>query len=121
MFIFCSPDRSYCVCGPNLKGVGNDDFYETKSSFGVQVVQVIYVSVYCCINHFVGRGRFSFSLCSLAEIMVDTADFEYFNYLLDMTLVVHFWLDQLNCAFFLFSLVTYVPTSQNQLLIPLLN
>ncbi|XP_075509748.1 serine/threonine-protein kinase VPS15-like [Primulina tabacum] len=35
----CSPDRSYCVCGPCVKGVGNDDFYETKSSFGVQVVQ----------------------------------------------------------------------------------
>ncbi|KAK7272737.1 hypothetical protein RJT34_29543 [Clitoria ternatea] len=34
-----SPDRSYCICGPNLKGVGSDDFYETKSSFGVQVVQ----------------------------------------------------------------------------------
>ncbi|XP_057759581.1 serine/threonine-protein kinase VPS15-like [Arachis stenosperma] len=34
-----SPDRSYCICGPNIKGVGNDDFYETKSSFGVQVVQ----------------------------------------------------------------------------------
>ncbi|XP_022638458.1 phosphoinositide 3-kinase regulatory subunit 4 [Vigna radiata var. radiata] len=34
-----SPDRSYCICGPNLKGIGNDDFYETKSSFGVQVVQ----------------------------------------------------------------------------------
>ncbi|KAI3447049.1 hypothetical protein Pfo_003714 [Paulownia fortunei] len=35
----CSPDRSYCVCGPSIKGIGNDDFYETKSSFGVQVVQ----------------------------------------------------------------------------------
>ncbi|OMO58344.1 phosphoinositide 3-kinase regulatory subunit 4 [Corchorus olitorius] len=35
----CSPDRSYCICGPNLKGVGNDDFYETRSSFGAQVVQ----------------------------------------------------------------------------------
>ncbi|KAL6974474.1 Serine/threonine-protein kinase [Sarracenia purpurea var. burkii] len=35
----CSPDRSYSVCGPSLKGIGNDDFYETKSSFGVQVVQ----------------------------------------------------------------------------------
>lgn len=34
-----SPDRSYCICGPNLKGVGNDDFYEIKSSFGAQVVQ----------------------------------------------------------------------------------
>ncbi|KAI4350784.1 hypothetical protein L6164_005200 [Bauhinia variegata] len=34
-----SPDRSYSVCGPNLKGVGNDDFYEIKSSSGVQVVQ----------------------------------------------------------------------------------
>ncbi|KAM5546499.1 hypothetical protein ABKV19_002433 [Rosa sericea] len=34
-----SPDRSYCICGPNLKGVGNDDFYGTRSSFGVQVVQ----------------------------------------------------------------------------------
>lgn len=49
LFFFCSPDRSYCICGPNLKGVGNDDFYETKSSFGVQVVQVIYVSVDCYI------------------------------------------------------------------------
>ncbi|KAK6151856.1 hypothetical protein DH2020_014491 [Rehmannia glutinosa] len=35
----CSPDRSYCVCGPSIKGITNDDFYETKSSFGVQVVQ----------------------------------------------------------------------------------
>lgn len=36
----CSPDRSYSICGPTIKGVGNDEFYETKSSFGVQVVQV---------------------------------------------------------------------------------
>jgi len=51
---FCgSPDRSYCICGPNLKGVGNDDFYETKSSFGVQVVQVIYVSVFQIFMSFV--------------------------------------------------------------------
>ncbi|XP_047338375.1 serine/threonine-protein kinase VPS15 [Impatiens glandulifera] len=35
----CSPDRSYCVCGPSIKGVGNDDFYETKSSCGMQIVQ----------------------------------------------------------------------------------
>lgn len=34
-----SPEKSYCLCGPNLKGVGNDDFYETRSNFGVQVVQ----------------------------------------------------------------------------------
>ncbi|KAK1377666.1 Serine/threonine-protein kinase VPS15 [Heracleum sosnowskyi] len=34
-----SPDQSYCICGPTIKGVANDDFYETKSSFGVQVVQ----------------------------------------------------------------------------------
>ncbi|XP_004306431.1 PREDICTED: phosphoinositide 3-kinase regulatory subunit 4-like [Fragaria vesca subsp. vesca] len=34
-----SPERSYCICGPNLKGVGNDDFYGIRSSFGVQVVQ----------------------------------------------------------------------------------
>lgn len=34
-----SPDRSYCICGPNLKGVGNDDFYETRNNLGVQVVQ----------------------------------------------------------------------------------
>ncbi|KAK4479122.1 hypothetical protein RD792_014633 [Penstemon davidsonii] len=35
----CSPDRSYCVCGPSIKGVVKDDLYETKSSFGVQIVQ----------------------------------------------------------------------------------
>lgn len=35
----CSPERTYCVCGPSIKGVGNDEFYETKSSFGVQIVQ----------------------------------------------------------------------------------
>lgn len=35
-----SPDRSYCVSGPNVKGAGNDSFCEAKSSFGVQVVQV---------------------------------------------------------------------------------
>ncbi|XP_010267111.1 PREDICTED: probable serine/threonine-protein kinase vps15 isoform X2 [Nelumbo nucifera] len=35
----CSPDRSYSVCGPSLKGIGNGEFYETRSSFGVQVVQ----------------------------------------------------------------------------------
>lgn len=34
-----SPDRSYCICGPSLKGAKNEEFYETKSSFGVQVVQ----------------------------------------------------------------------------------
>ncbi|GAB2219712.1 hypothetical protein Droror1_Dr00007349 [Drosera rotundifolia] len=33
------PERSYCMCGPTIKGVGNDEVYETKSSFGVQVVQ----------------------------------------------------------------------------------
>ncbi|KAK9071984.1 hypothetical protein SSX86_008415 [Deinandra increscens subsp. villosa] len=33
------PERTYCVCGPSINGVGNDEFYETKSSFGVQVVQ----------------------------------------------------------------------------------
>ncbi|KAL4563875.1 hypothetical protein LXL04_027923 [Taraxacum kok-saghyz] len=37
----CSPDRSYCICGPSIKGVGNDEFYETKSSFGAQIVQEI--------------------------------------------------------------------------------
>lgn len=35
----CSPERTYCISGPSVKGVGNDEFYETKSSFGVQVVQ----------------------------------------------------------------------------------
>lgn len=40
---YCSPDRSYSICGPNLKGVGNDEFYETKSNFGVQIVQVCFV------------------------------------------------------------------------------
>ncbi|XP_056167022.1 serine/threonine-protein kinase VPS15-like isoform X1 [Syzygium oleosum] len=35
----CSPDRTYSVCGPNIKGIGNDDFYESRSSFGVQIVQ----------------------------------------------------------------------------------
>nr|GLL20620.1 phosphoinositide 3-kinase regulatory subunit 4-like [Ipomoea trifida] len=35
----CSPERTYCVCGPSIKGVPNDDFYEVKSSFGAQVVQ----------------------------------------------------------------------------------
>lgn len=43
LFIYCSPDRSYCICGPNLKGVGNDDFYGTRSSFGVQIVQVSFL------------------------------------------------------------------------------
>ncbi|XP_057538324.1 serine/threonine-protein kinase VPS15 isoform X1 [Amaranthus tricolor] len=33
------PERSYCVCGPTIKGLGNDELYESKSSFGVQVVQ----------------------------------------------------------------------------------
>ncbi|XP_072977494.1 serine/threonine-protein kinase VPS15 isoform X1 [Typha angustifolia] len=34
-----SPDRSYCVCGPSTKGIGNDEFFDIRSSFGVQVVQ----------------------------------------------------------------------------------
>ncbi|KAG0468630.1 hypothetical protein HPP92_017958 [Vanilla planifolia] len=33
------PERSYTICGPSAVGVGNDDRYEIKSSFGVQVVQ----------------------------------------------------------------------------------
>lgn len=36
-----SPERSYCVCGPSAKGIGNDAVYDVRSSFGVQVVQVI--------------------------------------------------------------------------------
>lgn len=40
-FMICSPERSYCVCGPSTKGVGNDGYYDIRSSFGVQVVQVI--------------------------------------------------------------------------------
>ncbi|KAJ3695547.1 hypothetical protein LUZ60_000924 [Juncus effusus] len=34
-----SPERSYCVCGPSTKGIGNDSVYDVRSSFGVQVVQ----------------------------------------------------------------------------------
>lgn len=34
-----SPERSYSVCGPLIKGDKNDDTYEAKSNFGVQVVQ----------------------------------------------------------------------------------
>ncbi|ESQ54300.1 hypothetical protein EUTSA_v10024212mg [Eutrema salsugineum] len=36
---YSSPERSYCICGPSLKGVGNDDFYELKSNSGVKFVQ----------------------------------------------------------------------------------
>ncbi|GAB4852674.1 Serine/threonine-protein kinase [Ancistrocladus abbreviatus] len=35
----CRPEKSYCMCGPTIKGIGNDEVYETRSSFGVQVVQ----------------------------------------------------------------------------------
>ncbi|GAB2292419.1 Serine/threonine-protein kinase [Dionaea muscipula] len=35
----CRPERSYCMCGPTIKGVGNDEVFETRSSFGVQIVQ----------------------------------------------------------------------------------
>ncbi|KAI4380720.1 hypothetical protein MLD38_006881 [Melastoma candidum] len=34
-----SPDRTYCMCGPTIKGIANDEFYEARSLFGVQVVQ----------------------------------------------------------------------------------
>ncbi|KAK9099167.1 hypothetical protein Syun_026212 [Stephania yunnanensis] len=37
-----SPDRSYCVCGPSMKGRGNDEVYEARSCCGVQVVQEAY-------------------------------------------------------------------------------
>lgn len=33
------PEQSFCVAGPSAKGVGNDECYDIKSSFGVQVVQ----------------------------------------------------------------------------------
>ncbi|RID77924.1 hypothetical protein BRARA_A00792 [Brassica rapa] len=36
---YSSPERSYCICGPSLKGVVNDDFYELKTNSGVQFVQ----------------------------------------------------------------------------------
>ncbi|KAF6164233.1 hypothetical protein GIB67_010203 [Kingdonia uniflora] len=41
-----SPDRSYCVSGPSLKGARSDEFYETRSSFGVQVVQASSTFIY---------------------------------------------------------------------------
>ncbi|MQL91350.1 hypothetical protein Taro_023949 [Colocasia esculenta] len=34
-----SPSRSYCICGPSAKGIGCDEQYDTRSCFGVQVVQ----------------------------------------------------------------------------------
>ncbi|GJY57936.1 hypothetical protein Tco_0457828 [Tanacetum coccineum] len=34
----CSPERTYCISGSSVKGVGNDEFSKTKSRFGVQVV-----------------------------------------------------------------------------------
>ncbi|PKU64555.1 serine/threonine-protein kinase VPS15 isoform X1 [Dendrobium catenatum] len=34
-----SPERSYAICGPSTKGLGNDEHYETRSCFGVQIVQ----------------------------------------------------------------------------------
>ncbi|KAJ6850714.1 phosphoinositide 3-kinase regulatory subunit 4 isoform X2 [Iris pallida] len=34
-----SPNRSFSVCGPSTKGVGNDEYYDMRSSIGVQVVQ----------------------------------------------------------------------------------
>ncbi|XP_029116329.1 serine/threonine-protein kinase VPS15 isoform X2 [Elaeis guineensis] len=37
-----SPDRSYCICGPSTKGIGNDEHYDIRSSFGVQVVQELH-------------------------------------------------------------------------------
>ncbi|KAL6633375.1 hypothetical protein ACP70R_026046 [Stipagrostis hirtigluma subsp. patula] len=35
------PEQSFCVVGPSAKGVGNDECYDIRSSFGVQVVQEI--------------------------------------------------------------------------------
>ncbi|CAL1414274.1 unnamed protein product [Linum trigynum] len=37
----CSPEKSYCISGPNLKGTGNENFFEARSYSGVQVVQEI--------------------------------------------------------------------------------
>ncbi|KAF7081042.1 hypothetical protein CFC21_085021 [Triticum aestivum] len=33
------PEQSFCIAGPSAKGVGNDEFYDIRSSYGVQVVQ----------------------------------------------------------------------------------
>ncbi|KAF3791532.1 putative serine/threonine-protein kinase [Nymphaea thermarum] len=35
----CSPDRSYCVCGPSTNSTAKDEYYDTRSCFDVQVVQ----------------------------------------------------------------------------------
>lgn len=55
-----SPERTYCICGPSIKGVPNDDFYEVKSSFGVQVVQVFKINQ---TNLQVHISHFLFSQC----------------------------------------------------------
>ncbi|CAA6654858.1 unnamed protein product [Spirodela intermedia] len=34
-----SASRSYCICGPSAKGIGCDEQYNTRSCFGVQLVQ----------------------------------------------------------------------------------
>ncbi|XP_050216834.1 serine/threonine-protein kinase VPS15 isoform X1 [Mercurialis annua] len=36
---YSSPSRSYCICGPNLNGVGNDDLYKERKISGVKIVQ----------------------------------------------------------------------------------
>ncbi|CAN1240841.1 Serine/threonine-protein kinase VPS15 [Linum perenne] len=37
----CSPEKSYCISGPNLSGTGNENLYEARPCFGVQLVQEI--------------------------------------------------------------------------------
>ncbi|CAI0425614.1 unnamed protein product [Linum tenue] len=37
----CSPEKSYCISGPNLNGTGNENLFEERSCSGVQVVQEI--------------------------------------------------------------------------------
>ncbi|XP_044949929.1 translation initiation factor IF-2-like [Hordeum vulgare subsp. vulgare] len=33
------PEQSFCIAGPSAKGIGNDECYDIRSSYGVQVVQ----------------------------------------------------------------------------------
>ncbi|KAL8152973.1 hypothetical protein V2J09_010733 [Rumex salicifolius] len=33
------PERSYRICGPTMKAIGNDELYDIRSVYGVQVVQ----------------------------------------------------------------------------------
>lgn len=83
VFLWCfwRPEQSFCIAGPSVKGAGNDETYDIRSSSCVQVVQVtsrkiwIFLLHLCCSVLYLSVLTFDWSMSNLSSWLLVCATF----------------------------------------------